>query len=198
MTVLKSGITLYLIRHGETDWNREARYQGQRDIPLNTTGREQARTNGRRLKGLLPAIAAADFVASPLTRAMETMSILRAELNLAPNDFRIEPELREINYGHWEGQLASELTSKDPKGVASKSKDPFGWRPDGGESYADLMERISIWLAALDRDTIAVTHGGVSRVARGAVLGLASRDVPFLDVPQDKTLILTSGRMTWL
>lgn len=197
ITPLKPGVTLYLIRHGETDWNREARYQGQRDIPLNAKGREQARRNGRALMPLAAAIAHADFVASPLIRATETMSIVRAELDLA-GDFRIEPELREIHYGHWEGQLASELSITDPEGIAQKSNDPFGWRPRGGESYADLAARICQWLAHVERDTIAVTHGGVSRVARGAVLGLNPRDVPYLEVPQDKILVLTQTGAHWL
>ncbi len=55
-----------------------------------------------------------------------------------------------------------------------------------------------MWLEGLDRDTVAVTHGGVSRVARGAILGIESGLVPFLDVPQDRILILRDGAMTWL
>jgi broad specificity phosphatase PhoE len=197
-TVLRPGITLYLIRHGETDWNRDQRYQGQRDIPLNETGRQQALANGRTLKRLMPDIAGADFVSSPLSRAVDTMQLMRGEMRLLPTDFRCDPQLLELNYGHWEGELASELARSDPIGVAAKAADPFGWRPRGGESYADLMTRIVAWLTALDRDTIAVTHGGVSRVARGAILGLETREVPFLDAPQDKILFLRRSEMRWL
>ncbi len=197
-TVLRPGITLYLVRHGETNWNREQRYQGQRDLPLNETGRQQALANGRTLKSLMPEIASADFVSSPLDRAVDTMQLMRGEMGLSQTDFRRDPQLLELNYGHWEGELASELAKSDPIGVAAKAADPFGWRPRGGESYADLMTRIAAWLTTLDRDTIAVTHGGVSRVARGAILGLDERDVPFLDVPQDKILYLRNGEMRWL
>ena len=76
--MLKPGVTLYFVRHGETDWNAAKRYQGRRDIPLNATGRAQARRNGRVLADLLGSRAAAlDHVASPLRRARETMEILR-------------------------------------------------------------------------------------------------------------------------
>jgi probable phosphoglycerate mutase len=196
--VLKPGITLYLIRHGETDWNLAQRYQGQRDIPLNETGRAQARRNGLILRGLLPGIADFDFVSSPLSRAIETMELLRAEMGLDPARYRRDARLLELNYGHWEGHLASALSEIDPAGVAAKARDPFGWRPAGGESYADLMMRISIWLQSIDRDTVAITHGGVSRVARGAVLDLDTRDVPTLDAPQDKILVLRDATMQWL
>lgn len=195
---LKPGLTLYLIRHGETDWNREARYQGQRDIPLNDTGRAQARRHGGVLKALMPSIAEFDFVASPLQRAIETMRLIRETLGLDPNGFRIAPDIAELSYGHWEGELAGELTLKDPEGVAAKAADPYGWRPRGGESYRDLEVRVSKWLAALTQNTVAVGHGGVSRVARGALLGIDRGRVPFLEVPQDKILELNGTKMRWL
>jgi broad specificity phosphatase PhoE len=197
-TLLKPGLTLYLIRHGETDWNKEARYQGQRDIPLNETGRAQAQRHGEVLKALMPALAEFDFVSSPLGRAVETMHLVRTALGLAARDFRTDPDIMELSYGHWEGQLAAELPEKDPAGLAGKISNPFGWRPTGGESYSDLQKRVSAWLARLDRDTVAVTHGGVSRVARGALFGVDVNLVPFLGAPQDKILKLGDGRMQWL
>jgi broad specificity phosphatase PhoE len=195
---LKRGLKLYLIRHGETDWNRESRYQGQRDIPLNDTGRQQARRHGKILKTMMPSIAEFDFVSSNLGRAIETMRLVRAELDLDPGDFGQVPDIAELCYGHWEGELAAELTSRDPEGVTAKTADPYGWRPRGGESYQDLEERVSAWLAGLTTNTIAVTHGGVSRVARGALLGTDRRLVPFLEVPQDKILQLVDGKMCWI
>lgn len=196
--ILKPGITLYLIRHGETDWNREQRYQGQTDIAMNDTGRAQAKLNGTALRNLLPGIAAADFVCSPLGRAVETMEIVRAEMGLSKAEYRTDRQLLELHYGHWEGQLAADLPASDPAGIAGKAADPFGWRPHGGESYADLMQRVKTWIVSLDRDTVAVTHGGVSRVARGAIFGVEHQLVPFLDVPQDKILMLRDGAMRWI
>jgi broad specificity phosphatase PhoE len=195
---LRPDVTLYLIRHGETDWNRDARYQGQTNIPLNALGRAQALRNGLSLKTLLPDIAHADFISSPLDRAIDTMDIIRAAMGLPAKNYRVDAELIELHYGHWEGHLAAELPSCDPEGIAAKIKDPFGWRPRGGESYSDLAKRVRRWLQTLQRDTVAVTHGGVSRVARGAVLQLDTAIVPMLDVPQDRILVLRNGGMQWL
>ena len=108
--MLKPGVTLYFVRHGETDWNRAQRYQGQKDIPLNALGRSQAVGNGRTLVGTLGAAAAAiDYVASPLLRARETMELMRAELGLPALGYRTDDRLREIHYGYWEGELWHEL-----------------------------------------------------------------------------------------
>ncbi len=74
---MRADVTIYFIRHGETDWNAQSRYQGQADVPMNETGRAQARRNGEALRALLPASAAAAYVASPLLRARETMEIVR-------------------------------------------------------------------------------------------------------------------------
>lgn len=195
---LKPGLTLYLIRHGETDWNREARYQGQRDIPLNTNGHAQAKRHGELLKRLVPDPSQFEFVSSPLGRAAETMRIIRTGLGLPPESYKIVREIMELSYGHWEGKLASELPQLDPVGLRAKTQDPFGWRPHGGESYEDLETRVADWLSGLTRNTIAVSHGGVSRVARGTLFEIKRDLVPFLAVPQDKILRLGNGTMEWL
>jgi probable phosphoglycerate mutase len=196
--ILKAGLKLYLVRHGETDWNREARYQGQQDIPLNATGRAQAFRHGELLRRIVPDAAAFDFVSSPLQRSLETMRIIRGVLGASEDDFRIEPLIAELCYGHWEGKLASELSDTDSEGVAAKSADPFHWRPNGGESYSDLETRASRWLETLKRDTIAITHGGVIRVIRGVLFGIEPRLVPFLNSPQDKLLKIGDGAMSWI
>ena len=70
---MRAGVTLYFIRHGETQWNADARYQGQADVPMNDTGRGQARRNGEALRRFLPDLAQADFLASPLARARDVV-----------------------------------------------------------------------------------------------------------------------------
>jgi broad specificity phosphatase PhoE len=189
--------TVYFIRHGETDWNAEARYQGQADIALNDRGRAQARRNGEALRALLPHIAEADFIASPLHRARETMAIVRGALGLEPETFRIEECLKEAHYGDWQGTLLADLPRVDADGIAARSRDPFRWRPKGGESYQDLMARTVPWLDGVTRDAVVVSHGGVSRVLRGHILGLDLATVPGLEVPQDRVLVLRRDGIDW-
>jgi broad specificity phosphatase PhoE len=195
---LRAGPTIYFVRHGETDWNAEARYQGQADIPLNDKGRMQAHRNGAVLRFLLPQIAEADFVASPLERARESMAIVRDALGLEPSAFRIDDRLKEAHYGRWQGTLAADLPEIDAEGLSARRRDPYRWCPPGGESYEALMDRIVPWLAEIERDTGVVSHGGVSRVLRGNILGIALATVPLLEVPQDRVLILRRDSVEWL
>lgn len=196
--MLKEGLTLYFVRHGETDWNAVRRYQGQTDIPLNDVGRGQAARNGRVLAETMRAREHPEFIASPLMRTSETMSIIRREMGLKADDFPTDDRLKEINFGHWEGRLWDELAEENSPEFNARLADPFRWRPQDGESYADLAQRVASWLLGLQTDTIAVSHGGVSRVVRGHVLGLAENDIPLLEVPQDKVLVLRRGHIEWI
>jgi broad specificity phosphatase PhoE len=197
--MLARGVTLYFVRHGETDWNRAQRYQGQRDIPLNATGREQAKRNGGVLRDLHGGKALAlDYVSSPLLRATETMEIIRRELDLQPQDYRTDARLAEIDYGHWAGQLWNELPVTDAEGFSARKADPWNWRPMDGESYHMLSDRVALWLKEVERDSVVVAHGGVSRVLRGLVLRLEVASIPTLEVPQDKVLIVNDGAARWL
>ncbi len=126
------------------------------------------------------------------------MRIIRSALGLEPEGFSIDERLTEAHYGSWQGTLASDLAAIDPEGMAARARDPFRWRPLGGESYADLMARTLPWLAG-DR----ARHGhrlarGVSRVLRGHILGLDLASVPGLDVPQDRVLVLRHDGIDWL
>lgn len=197
--MLKPDVTLYFVRHGETDWNKAQRYQGQRDIPLNDTGRAQAADNGRRLQAVIGGVAAGlDFVASPLLRTRETMEIAREAMGLTREPYRLDPRLAEISYGHWEGHLWSELPAIDPEGFAARQANFWGWQPRGGESYAMLSDRIAGWLESVDQTAVVVAHGGVMRVLRGLVEGLAPEAIQALPVPQDKVLILNGDSARWL
>ena len=196
---LKPGVTLYFIRHGETDWNKVQRYQGQTDIPLNDTGRQQAARNGRVLGELLgDGNALVDYVASPLSRASETMEIVRTNMGLPARPFALDDRLKEQNFGHWEGLIWGELPTLDPVGLAARMADTWNWTPRGGENYPVVRNRVAAWLATIERDTVVVSHGNISRSVRGILLGLDPALVPKLSVPQDKFLRLTVGSSEWL
>jgi broad specificity phosphatase PhoE len=160
---------ILFVRHGETAWNAENRLQGQRDIPLNPRGREQASAVGRILRARIPdELRRLDregaFVASPLSRARETMERMRMAMGLEPAAYRLDPTLIELTFGEWEGQTWSEVAARDPKGVRARLADKWNYAPPGGESYARLAVRLEPWIAALDSDVVVVSHGGVARV----------------------------------
>ncbi|MEO1720380.1 MAG: histidine phosphatase family protein [Pseudomonadota bacterium] len=191
-------VTLYVIRHGQTDWNRDRRLQGQIDIPINALGREQAAHNGRALRHADVPLDTLDFVASPLSRTTETMEILREAAGLPRAGFATDPRLKEIKYGDWEGALLSELKASDPAGYRERNANKYYWRPNNGESYAELSERVDGWLSEVERDAVVVTHGGVTRVLRGLVQPMTQNDVPNQIVPQDRVLVLRHDGHAWL
>lgn len=167
---------LYYVRHGLTDWNAAGRLQGHHDVPLNQTGREQAAQCGQILGDLLAREGRAatdfDYVSSPLSRARETMDIMRAILGVAPTGYRIEPRLTEISFGEWEGLTYAEVMLRDPDVVARREADKWEFLPPGGENYRQLALRVGAWYAALERDTVVCAHGGTGR-ALVALLGIA-------------------------
>lgn len=194
--------TLVYIRHGQTDWNREFRLQGGRDIPLNETGRAQARANGAALARFLEdnghGEADFDFVSSPLVRARETMELMRTAAGLDPLAYRLEPALVEVSFGKWEGFTMEELAEHDREGHDARLFDKWGFVPPGGESYAMLSERICAWLCAIARPTVCVAHGAVHRVVRQRLEELDIAEAPVLDVPQDRLYLWRDGRAGWL
>jgi broad specificity phosphatase PhoE len=159
----------YFIRHGETDWNAEGRLQGQRDTPLNKVGLAQAVRCGDILRDLLACDqrdpGGFDYVASPLSRARKTMELVRAELGLDPSGYRTDARLAELSFGRWEGFTFAELKAREPDtlALAAREHDKWAFLPPGGESYADLLVRVSAWCATVVRDTVVVAHGGVAR-----------------------------------
>jgi probable phosphoglycerate mutase len=190
--------TLVFIRHGETDWNVALRLQGQQDIPLNDRGRAQARRNGQMAVEFLPDIARYDFVASPLGRARETMEIARGAMGLDPKAYRVDDRLREITFGDWEGFTTAELRKTHPELVAARERDKWGFLPPGGESYRMLSDRAAGWLNTLERDTVAVSHGGIGRVLVGLISGLPPDATVSLDFHQDRFLLWRDGTLTWI
>lgn len=192
--------TIYLVRHGQTDWNAAERLQGQEDTPLNDTGREQAARNGKILRDVVNNPGVFDFVASPLKRTRETMEIVRAEMGLDRAGYRTEPQLMEIHFGDWQGYTWEELHWYHPEETAARFKDPWNTvvPGDGGESYAMLSARAVGWLSTVTSDTIVVTHGGINRCVRGHIEGLPVTEIPHLPVPQDKVLAIENGSTRWI
>lgn len=202
MTAIPRLPLIFLVRHGETDWNAAHRYQGQTDIPLNEKGRAQAVRNGRALADLLSkqgfAPAALGYVASTLARATETMAILRRELGLPADEFHRDTRLMEANYGIWEGLTVPEIRARDPNGLDTRKRDPLAFVPEGGESYDAVAERAFAALCELAGPSVVVCHGGVSKVVRGRLLGLSPRETINLPVPQDRVMRIEGSNVELL
>ncbi|MER8863586.1 histidine phosphatase family protein [Mesorhizobium sp. M0751] len=191
---------VYIVRHGQTAWNAEARLQGQADTDLNELGREQASRNGRRLAELIDKPDDFDFVASPMRRTRETMERLRAAMKLDPHAYRTEPLLVELSFGDWQGFTFAELEANNPGSTRQRRLDKWNFQPpgEGAESYQMLLERVKPWFDALDRQTVCVTHGGVMRALFRFVLGMPEQDAVSMEVPQDRLLRLDGRRLEWL
>lgn len=190
--------TIYFIRHGETDWNAEARLQGQRDVPLNDRGRAQAGAAAAKLAALVPDVAALNYVASPLSRARETMERMRAALGLDAAAYGVDDRLKELTFGGWEGLTWKEVRARDPRGAAARERDKWGFVPPGGESYADLLQRIAPAFDAMVGDTVVVSHGGVARAALALRDAVEREAAPRLDIWQGRILVLPNeGGYRW-
>lgn len=191
----------YFARHGETDWNRERRYQGSRDIPLNETGRKQADANGVLLKFLLEEAgadpAAFKWYASPLSRARETMERMRAAFDVPLPDVFYDERLIEISFGKLEGLLHDEI-AREREALAPGQRDSSYWhfRPEEGENYDDLAHRLLDFASELTDHSIIVAHGGVLRVLRHLVEGAERAEVLNWAPPQGVIAHFAGGTMT--
>jgi broad specificity phosphatase PhoE len=163
--------TIVLVRHGETDWNRDRRFQGHADTPLNEVGRTQA----AELAETLEPESLTALYTSPLRRASETAAIVAARLGI---DVRPLDALREIHVGEWEGLTVEEVQSRYPERASVDWRS--GW--PGGETYDELAARVLPALVELAGEhpserVLAVTHAGPIRAALAAAMGVSHADV---------------------
>ncbi len=158
-----------LVRHGETDWNRENRFQGHADPPLNARGWAQAAEVAERL-----AAEPVDAVySSPLRRALETAEVVAARLGLAVEQAE---GLREIDVGEWQGLTREEVADRYPAAFARWLDLGPGW--ERGETYDELTTRVlrelrSIAARHAGARVVAVTHGGPLRAVHAAAEDMA-------------------------
>ena len=189
---------LYFLRHGQTDWNVEMRIQGQHDIPINETGREQARRNGQNLAKLLDDPARFRYIASPLGRTRETMNIVRQELGLPSHGYETDDRLKEIYFGLWQTYTMDELRKTHAELVDAREADKFNFTPPLGESYAQVLARVRSWLPYVSEDAVIVCHGGVLRMLEHHFNGTPTEQVAHMDIPQDRIYRWDGERAEWL
>lgn len=164
--------TILLARHGETDWNRDNRFQGHADPPLNDTGRAQAAELAKSLVG--EQLAA--VYSSPLRRALETATAIAAPHGLEPVTLAA---LREVDVGSWQGLTRAEIEQRFPEQYARWLRHEQGW--EDGETYEAMGERVvrallELAVAHRGQRILTVTHGGPIRAAYAYAQGVAHAD----------------------
>lgn len=166
--------TIFVIRHGQTEWNLQRRMQGRLDSPLTHEGNEQAHSHGILLKSLAPI---EEMYVSPSGRTRETAYILNSYVRAR---ISYEEALLERDLGVWSGLSVDELEDTFPRAWQERTEDPFHHRPPEGENLADMTARCAQFLDQVVNngiDVIAlVTHQVMSRVILGSLLGLTREE----------------------
>lgn len=172
-------MTLFILRHGETRWNRERRKQGRGDSPLTRVGLAQVERYAQTLGREIADIASTQLWTSPLPRARQSASIVSDVLELRSDQWSESPLLAEMDMGGWEGLTPAEIDARYPGARKRRAADVWSYDRDGVESLCSLHARAQRWLNNVPDDgvTIAVTHGGFSRALRGACLGLVPEKI---------------------
>jgi probable phosphoglycerate mutase len=177
---------IYLVRHGQTEFNAARRYQGSLDSPLTALGVAQARAIGLKLRDLIDPVEAMLFT-SPQGRAQETARLIASEAGIATAPV-VDEDLAEISLGSWDGLTLAEIDTGWPEAWQKLDRHKWYFDAPGGERYDDFRARLS---GALLRVTahpaasrIIVSHGVASRVLRGLHAGLPCEVALALPVPQ--------------
>ena len=155
---------LWLVRHGQTDWNLQGRWQGQaNDAPgLNDTGFAQALA----LLDQLPDVNFSAIYSSDLLRARQTAELVAKPLGLT---ITLEPRLREINLGDWEGMLSDDIQAHYPRELEERQHDPFNTRAPKGEAPREVAERI---LAVVNEIALKYPNESVLLISHGLALAV--------------------------
>lgn len=190
--------TILLIRHAETQWNTAARLQGWQDAPLTLNGFRQAcavADNLREIGCELRSKGLVEYHVSPLGRACQTASILADSWDIDYASFVKAEQIKERNYGFWEGLTLDEIARTRPDEFAAHRNDPWEYVVPNGESKKQLFERIGKWLTGLkpDKTHVVVTHSGCFRAIRGLYTGATREEIDGFRELQTTSYLLSDG-----
>ena len=187
--------TLYLIRHGQTEWNAEKRMQGQAESDLTALGREQAANNAEAVS----ALGVDAIFASPLRRARDSALALSERTGL-PITF--DARLMEWRAGDWSGSLYADIVKRWPQEWAAWEADRWTYRPPGAENFADLVDRGGKALADILRADVRriaiVSHGFITRGMLAYMLALDPEDALEIKTPNDAFFRLREKNGAWI
>lgn len=187
-------MALFILRHGETLWNRDRRFQGRLDSPLTENGRDQARRYGAALRRALGG-RPPTLVSSPLGRAVETMRLACAAAGWDAQACRLDPDLQEISLGQFDGLTRDEIPDFADLVARHEAFGSFFFHCPGGETWDEVALRIDRAFGRIDpaADTVVFLHGVTGKMLRGRALGLDRAATLALDHPQDAFYRLAAG-----
>lgn len=186
---------IYLIRHGETVWNRAARLQGHKDTPLTLKGIKQARSLGFALRKVLKNKTPSFFYSSPIGRAKQTASIISDIIDFDVERMEYKSSLKEITFGDWDGLNMQEILTQYKTSWEKRKSDRWNTSPPNGESFQEAKKRITPILneIAIQQDVVIVSHGSLNKIIRGCWCSLSDVETLALDEPQDGFYCLANG-----
>jgi probable phosphoglycerate mutase len=186
---------IILIRHGETEWNREGRYQGQLDSPLTEKGKQQAKDNAQKIKREIGSFDKVKIFSSPLGRAKSTALIIINELRLSSDRVIFDNQIQEFNYGILEGKTKEYCIENHKEVIEAREANKWFYQIEGGDSYKQVAKRVKSWLEKLDSETavVVITHEMVSRTLRKLYRDISIKEALTLRQPNNVVLLLENG-----
>ena len=178
---------IYLIRHGETVWNRASRLQGHKDTPLTMKGVKQAQSLGFALKDVLKNKTPSFFYSSPIGRAKQTATIISDIIDFDVERIAYKSLLKEITFGDWDGLNMQEILAQYKTSWEKRKTDRWNTSPPNGESFREAKKRATRLLNEIDSQkyVVIVAHGSLNKVIRGCWCNLSEAETLALDEPQD-------------
>jgi len=186
---------IYLLRHGQTEWNVEGRYQGQLDSPLTALGEEQARRNTLKLQKYVD-IKTVKLFSSPLGRAKDTAEIIAKFNRMDSSDIIFNEDLQEFNYGIFEGKTKEYCKKVYAKEFSEREANKFSYVLEGGESYVKVFERLMRWLSSVQDEEVivVVAHEMINRALRGIYCSLTTDEMLTLRQANDVLIKLENRK----
>jgi probable phosphoglycerate mutase len=185
---------IILARHGQTEWNKAKRLQGWKNSPLTDLGASQAHNVAKEIAKLVDG-KPCEFFSSPLGRAFNTAQIISGEIGFAESNIQVEPLLKELSFGIWEGLSHDDIQAQHPEQWHAREQDKWNYIVPNGESYAIAAKRAEQWLETRSNQdiTIAVSHEVIGKIIRGVYLGLNEKDTLALSQNNNEIVLLENS-----
>lgn len=161
--------TIILLRHGQTQWNAQGRYQGVLNSNLTALGQAQAKENALKIEKNFNLNEDLKFFSSPLGRARETSFIVAETLGIDKSEIIFDGNIQEISYGIFEGKTKIFCKTEYKKEFEERETNKWDYILEGGESYEMLTQRINVWLERVknEKRVVLVAHEMINRALRG-------------------------------